>query len=315
MAGRCLIRLTLLAATFCAQAAAARVLHVGPGQALPRPSDAARIARDGDTVAIEPGSYADCAVWRASRLRIVALASPVTMSGRTCAGKGIFVVLGSDVTVRGITFAHASAPGHNGAGIKMEGDDLTVIGSRFLHDENGILAGGGARSVVLIRDSVFIGNGACIAACAHAVYAGAPIRLLRVEGCRFAETRVGHHVKSRARSTVIRDTRIEDGPRGTASYLIDVPDGGNVLVERTVLEKGRLSDNPGTAITIGEESGRNPTRSLVVRDSVFRNDTGKLAVFVRNRTRVPARLRDNVLSGPVLPVTGPMAEAGPAGGG
>ena len=99
----------------------------------------------------------------------------VVIAGKTCAGKGIFITQGADITIRGITFADASVIWHNGAGIRAAGDNLTVEHSRFLDNENGILAGGSPNSVLRITDSEFIGNGACIAACAHGVYAGAPI--------------------------------------------------------------------------------------------------------------------------------------------
>ena len=72
--------------------------------------------------------------------------------------------------------------------------------SRFLNNENGILAGGGPDSVLRITDSEFIGNGTCIAACAHGVYAGAAIFLLDIQHCVFRDTKVAHHIKSRART-------------------------------------------------------------------------------------------------------------------
>lgn len=43
---------------------AGRILHVGPSRKLKRPSDAAAIVRRGDTVRIDAGTYADCAIWR-----------------------------------------------------------------------------------------------------------------------------------------------------------------------------------------------------------------------------------------------------------
>ena len=211
------------------------------------------------------------------------------IAGKTCAGKGIFITLGADITISGITFADASVIWHNGAGIRAAGDNLTVEHSRFLHNENGILAGGGPDSVLRITDSEFIGNGACIALCAHGVYAGAPIALLDIEHSVFRDTKVGHHIKSRARNTIVRDSRIEDGPDGTASYLIDIPNGGNVLIQGNTMEKGAHSENPATAIAIGEEGVKNPTTALIVRDNVFHGDGPVRTAFVRNTTVHPGR--------------------------
>jgi len=286
--------------------AQARELLVGPTRVLKVPAQAATVAADGDVIRIDPGTYADCAIWTASRLSIEAAGPGVLIAGKTCAGKGIFVTLGADITVRGITFADATVVWRNGAGIRAFGDNRTVERSRFLNNENGILAGRSANSVLRITDSRFVGNGACIEACAHGVYAGAPIHLLDIEHCVFLDTRTAHHIKSPARNTVIRDSRIEDGPDGTASYLIDVPNGGNVLIQGNTMEKGAGSENRATAISIGEENGRNPTDTLIVRDNVFRSDLPTRTAFVRNSTDRPVVLEDNTITGDVEPVLQPI---------
>ena len=168
------------------RAVAARELAVGPSRVLKVPSQAATVAANGDVIRIDPGTYADCAIWNASGLVIEATGPNVLIAGKTCAGKAIFITQGNNITIRGITFADARVIWHNGAGIRAAGDNLTVEQSRFLHNENGILAGGGPNSVLRISDSAFIGNGACIEACAHGVYAGEPIALLQIERCRCA---------------------------------------------------------------------------------------------------------------------------------
>jgi hypothetical protein len=287
------------AAMLCAFPAAGRELAVGPARVLKVPSQAATIAANGDVVRIDPGTYADCAIWAASGLVIEAAGPGVVIAGKTCAGKGIFITAGANITVRGITFADASVVWHNGAGIRAAGDNLTVEHSRFLRNENGILAGGSPDSVLRITDSDFIGNGTCIEACAHGVYAGAPIRLLEIERCVFRDTKIAHHVKSHAYNTIVRDSRIEDGPTGTASYLIDVPNGGNVLVQDNTMEKGAHSENPGVAISIGEEGMKNPTAVLIVRDNVFHSDVPARTAFVRDSTPARVELDSNTISGDV----------------
>lgn len=285
------------AAMLCALPASARDLAVGVTRVLKVPSQAATVAGDGDVVRIDPGLYADCATWRASRLLIEATGPGVVLAGRTCSGKAIFITEGSDITIRGITFANASVVWHNGAGIRAAGSNLTVEDSRFLNNENGILAGGGPNSVVRISGSTFAGNGACIDACAHAVYAGAPIYLLDIERSVFIDTKIAHHIKSRARNTIVRDNRIEDGLTGTSSYLIDVPNGGNVLIQGNTMEKGARSSNPGVAISIGVEGVKNPTDVLIVRDNDFHSEVAGRTVFVRNSTSAPVDLASNRVSG------------------
>ena len=288
-------------------AAGGRTLEVGPDHALKLPSQAAQVAHDGDTVLIDPGDYDDCAVWRASRLTIAARAPDVVFAGKTCQGKAIFVISGHDVSVRGITFSHAAVPDHNGAGIRAEGSNLTVEGSRFLDNEEGILAGSIASSTsstIRVTGSEFRGNGSCEAACAHGIYVNA-IALLDVEDSRFTDTHEAHDIKSRALRTVLRGNDISDGPTGHASYLVDVPNGGDLLMEHNTLSKGPRTDNNSTAVSIGAEGVRNPTNSLVIRDNSFTNLLPKETAFITNRTRTDAMLTGNQLVGHVVPLVGP----------
>jgi hypothetical protein len=197
--------------------AEARVLEVGPGRPFGLPSATAAAAQPGDVIRIAPGTYEDCAVWRADGIVIEGEDfERVVIGNRICNGKGAFVITGNDVTVRGVTLAGARSADGNGAGIRAEGVNLTVERVRFLSNENGILHAGVRRGALIVRDSVFIGNGSCKQDCAHGIYAG-PLELLRVERSRFLATQEGHHVKSRAYRTEVVDCDIEDGPEGTAS--------------------------------------------------------------------------------------------------
>ena len=143
------------------------------------------------------------------------------LSGKTCGGKAIFVVAGTDVTVRGITFMHAVVPDHNGAGIRLHDGNLLV-------DMTGSSTTKKASSAARPRaprcessDSEFSGNGNCKAQCAHGIYVG-QITLLDIEDSRFTDTHEGHDIKSRALRTVLRGNDISDGPTGHASYLVDI---------------------------------------------------------------------------------------------
>jgi hypothetical protein len=293
----------LAVAAFC-QPALARTLLVGTLRDLATPSAAAGVAADGDTILIDPGSYADCAVWRASHLTIAAAGPGVILRDRVCQYKGIFVTPGNDLTIRGITFIGARAPEHNGAGIRAEGHDLTIIDSHFIDNENGILAAPVADSTIRVLDSEFRDNGVCARECAHGVYIG-HIALLDIERSRFIDQHIGHHIKSRALQTTLIDDTIIDGPDGTSSYLVDVPNGGDLMMRGCVLEKGPKSDNPLVALVIGEEGVTNPTRRIAVLDNQFRNDMGQPTIFLRNATQVPAELAGNRISGRVVMLEGP----------
>ena len=295
--------------------AAARTWEVGPGRALTSPRQAAALAMDGDVVVFDPGVYRDCAIWQASGLTIEArrpsasvnqtVMTQTVITGPTCGDRGLFVFTGDNITVWGMTFVHARDSWHTGAGILMEGANLIVRDSQFLDSENGILAGGPPNSVVLIEHDLFRGNGSCQGACAHALYIGKRIARAVVAGCWFLETHVGHAIKSRARATVVRDSRIEDGPNGTSSYLIELPDGGDGEIVNNVLQKGVNSQNKEVAISIGTEDQLNPTRELVIRGNRFTSDLPEPVLFVHNFTQTPARLTGNTLIGRVIALDGP----------
>jgi hypothetical protein len=282
----------------------ARTLKVGPGQLAKSPSAAAAIAGDGDTIEIEAGEYADCAIWRANHLTIVGLGAGAVLVNKTCAGKGIFVINGNDVTVRNITFSGAKVSDGNGAGIRAEGRNLLVEHSRFLNNENGILTNPSPLGSVIVRDSEFVGNGTCAPTCAHGIYAS-EIALLRVEHCRFFETNEGHHIKSRALNTEVVDNDIEDGPKGTSSFLVELPNGGSLIMKNNTLEKGPLSENHSAAVSIGQEGNLHPTSQLVFEGNTFTNDMTVKTLFVKNLVPTGAVLEKNTYKGNfVVPLQG-----------
>jgi hypothetical protein len=310
-AGRLLVLLSVLAlcctalspcrAQPAAKQAGGQILSVGEGRTYALPSDAARDAGPGDTVRIFPGTYADCAIWGANGLVIEGAGPEVIFAGKTCADKGIFVTTGNDITVRNITFTAARAAGHNGAGIRAEGANLTVEDSRFIDNENGILTAANPSSTIEIKNSTFRGNGNCIAACAHGIYAG-HIALLRVENSTFEEQHVGHHIKSRAARTEVINNSVQDGAEGSSSYLVDLPNGGSAVISGNVFEKGPHSSNKQVAIAIGAEKETNPAGDLIVEDNSFSNDTGVATTFVKDYTGRPVTLLRNRLSGSVTPL-------------
>jgi hypothetical protein len=295
--------LVLIAIVCPADPGVARQLQVGPHHQLTLPSAAAAIARDGDAVDIEPGRYVDCAVWSVNHLTLTGRGGEVLIEGEACEGKALFITKGEDIVIRNITFTGARVPDGNGAGIRAEGRNLTVENSRFINNEDGILATASPDSVITIVNSAFIGNGMSDKSVAHGIYIG-HIALLRVVGSTFVGTKVGHHVKSRALRTELSDNTIEDTTEGTASYLVDVPNGGSLVMRRNFLQKGPKTDNPLAAIVIGAEGVTQPTLEIVVAGNWFTNDQRREAAFVRNLSATPAVLMENAFNGLVKPLAG-----------
>jgi Right handed beta helix region len=291
-------------AASCCSGVSAEVLLVGPQRSLHAPSDAAAVARDGDIVRIDPGEYVDCAIWRAKQLVLEAPAGEAHMRDSTCAGKAIWVISGADVTVENIAFSGAGVPDQNGAGIRAEGRNLTVRHARFFDNENGILAAPVAGSTILVEGSTFERNGTCAANCAHGIYVNAIARL-KIVGSTFREQRAGHHIKSAASALEVSGSTIEDGPHGTASYLIDVTSGGEVVIADNKMQKGPNSANWGTAIHIAGKGATPSPAAYRISQNRFRSDNPHEVAFVRNETVAPAVLERNQLEGAVVALVGP----------
>ena len=295
--------LTVLSIVAGVAPAVARTLQVGPDHALQRPSEAARVARDGDTVEIEPGLYNDCAIWTANRLLIVGKGEGPVITGPSCQGKGLFVVSGSDMTIHNVTLRGARVRDGNGAGLRFEGRNLTIRRSRFADNENGVLTSRSPDSHVVVLDSEFIANGSCRRACAHGIYVGIAASL-RVERSRFADTRVAHHIKSRARQTVLIGNDIRDGA-GDSSYLVDIPNGGTLVMIDNTLEKGPRTSNPLAAIVVGAEGVRHPIGEFRLTGNRFSNRLPHPTIFLLNMTETPALLEGNDVSQRTKQLVGP----------
>jgi hypothetical protein len=300
---RSIIRLTLMA-LMLATGAHARTLEVGENKEFKLPSAAAAAAQDGDRVEIRAGEYFDCAVLSANKLVVEGIGDPdkVVVTDKTCQGKALFVTVGEGITIRNLTLTRARVPDGNGAGIRGEGKNLVVDRVHFVNNQNGILSGTVGGSMI-VRNSVFDRNGACDGACAHGLYVG-NLDLLQVEQTSFIGTKRGHHIKSRALRTEVTGCTIQDGPDGTASYEIEIPNGGSAVVRGNTIEKGPKAENHAGVIVIGVEGVTHPTREIIVENNTFQNDGPWQTIFVNNQTATEAQLRGNQLSGPVNPLRG-----------
>lgn len=299
----------LLAMSLCAlplgsAPALARTLEVGEAREFKQPSDAIRAAREGDRVVIDPGEYFDCAVVTANKVTIEG-AKPdgsAVLTDKACQGKALLVTAGQDITVRNLTLQRARVPDMNGAGIRAEGTNLTIERVKFVNNQNGILAAANPQSTITIRDSEFLRNGYC-SPCAHGIYVNA-LKLLRIERSRFADTRQAHHIKSRAARTEIIGCETRDGDSGTASYHIELPNGGSLVVRDTTMQKGPKSENRTSAIMIGAEGVNQPTREITIENNTMINTGDYQTFMVVNLTATEAMLKGNRLTGAVQPLKG-----------
>jgi hypothetical protein len=212
------------------------------------------------------------------------------------------VTNGNDITVRNLSLMRVRVPDMNGAGIRAEGTNLTVESVRFNNNQNGILAAANQESTIIVRDSEFVRHGYC-SPCAHGIYVNA-LKLLRIERSKFSDTRQAHHIKSRALRTEVLNSETRDGDTGTASYHIEAPNGGTLIVRDTIMQKGPKAENRSAFIVIGAEGVNQPTRELLFENNQAIN-TGSYDTFmVVNLTATEAILRNNRLIGRIKPLKG-----------
>lgn len=274
----------LLASFSLFQPAHARTIQVGPDHLYSLPSQAAKIAHDGDIVEIVAGDYsADVTLWRANNLTIRGVGGMAHMKshGKTFKSKAIWVIKGNDTTVENIGFHDAKVSSKNGAGIRLEGRNLTVRHSLFRNNENGILTGKDPESEVLVEHSEFDQNGH-VNGQSHNIYIGA-IRKFTLRDSISRRARVGHQVKSRAAENIITNNKLADEVTGTSSYLIDLPSGGIAHIADNTLQQGALTEN-STMVSFGAEKRLlHAQNSLRLDNNVFINDrqSGCRLLFVK----------------------------------
>ncbi len=256
------------------------VLTVGVGKQFATISDAIAAAHDNDVIAVDAGTYVDTSnnshgnVITAANVTIEGVGGMVhfEMGPQGLAnGKGLLDVE-NGLTLKNFELSGATDPDSNGAGIRVDGGNLTVINS-YIHDnQDGILdtAPSGSNTTVTIDHSEFANNGAGDGQ-SHNIYIN-DVNSLTVTNSVFTGASVGHEIKSRAANTTITNNVIADGPTGTASYSIDIPDGGVANVSGNVIEKGPNASNNGIIHYGGEGLVSHPNSSLTVSSNTVIND-------------------------------------------
>jgi hypothetical protein len=266
-----------------------RVLTVGPGQEFATLSAALAASHDGDTIRVQAGTYLNDFASIDAKVRVVGVGG---MAHLVCTkpipnDKGIFIV-NTDCILQNLEFSGAKGPSGNDAGIRWQGGNLTLENCYFHNNQDGLLGQGGT---LTIRNCEFAHNGAGDGF-THNLYVGNANNLV-VQHSYFYAAVVGHNIKSRARHTTITDSVIADGPDGTTSFSIDLPNGGLARIQNNLIEKGPKSE-AGIIIAFGEEGHLKSPSSLTVQDNVVLNDqTAHPPTAVHNASPVPAQILGN----------------------
>ena len=215
------------------------------------------------TITVAPGVYRQCAVQERGRVTYRA-AQPGTaiFEREACESKAGLVLRGDGSIVDGLVFRHYAVPDGNGAGIRTETGDLTVVNSTFLDSEEGIIGGTRDRQTITIDRSTFSGLGQCPPdlQCAHSIYLTSGT--VTVTRSRFERGRGGHYVKIRAPRVEITDNSFDDTAGTATNYMIDLPEGATGEIARNVFVQGAGKENGSTMIAVRAEERSYPSAGL-----------------------------------------------------
>ncbi|MEW9854605.1 right-handed parallel beta-helix repeat-containing protein [Novosphingobium sp. M1R2S20] len=217
------------------------------------------------TILIAPGRYADCAVQTAGRVAFVAREpGTVTFDGGICEGKATLVLRGRAAHVEGLRFTRQNVPDGNGAGIRLERSNLSVVRSHFVDAQSGILSGDDPAATITIDRSTFSGlgkhpNGHG----AHGIYIG-QYGALKITASRFERGTGGHYVKSRAPRIEVLDSSFDDSHGRETNYLIDLPNGATGRIAGNSFVNGLGKENHTAMITIAPEGRINSSQGLII---------------------------------------------------
>lgn len=266
---------------FVSQTGFAATLSVGPGKTYSKPCAAIAAAQPGDVIEVDAsGNYdGDTCAWSTDDLTVRGVngRAKIDLTGVTpVQQKGIFTIAAPNATIENFELSGAAISanaGNNGAGIRHQGTNLTVRNCYFHDDQDGILGGPptDGTGTVLIEYSEFANNGAGDGY-SHNMYlnhyASFTLRYSYSHGAK-----VGHLVKTRAYVNFILYDRITDETGTTASYEIDIPNGGTSYVIGNLIEQSATTQNP-TIVTTGEEGTSNPAQAFYFVNNTVVNDLG-----------------------------------------
>ena len=251
--------------------------------------------RDGETVTLRAGVYRSAAVLRAHGVTIKGEPG-AHIRDRGIEGKAALIIRGNDTTITGLECSHIQLQS-NGACIRQEGRNLTLRNMFIHHTEMGILTGDNVGSVV-IEDSRFEDSVGSRSFLGHSIYIGATEELIvrRTQVLRSGGR--GHGIKSRARNTLIEDSVVAS-LEATQSRLIDISEGGNIIVRRNLLQQGPNADNDdliGIALERLPEGVRHST--LIEKNTAVCDRS--MCLLVRHKSPADVAVRGNRMVGHIV---------------
>lgn len=269
-------------------------LCVGSDQPYPTLTSALAAAHEGDVIEIFAGTYRETAI---IGVRDVTLRGVGGRPHFDCAGmslsddKACLLLAAGGITLENLEISGAEISedlGANGACVRNEPDVSYTLKGIVCHgSQEGVLSSGGD---ILIEDSEFYDNGWTEQT--HNIYLVGNCTVT-VRRSIFRDARVGHEFKSRCAKTDISDSTFGST---TGSRNLDVPDGGETSVYRSILTKTRGAANP-EIIGFAPESCTHPGDMLLKDVRIENSEPAARIVNFNKCAGHPIILEDVIFNG------------------
>ena len=167
----------------------------------------------------------------------------------------------------------------------------------------------------MLTNNVFMNNGnGYTSSLTHGVYISSGNNSLTAIGNEFCGTIVGHNIKSRAAVTIIENNTLYAGAAdpnqpgcnvGSASFALDIPNGGVAVVSGNTMIQGTATQN-GNIVDYGAEGLTYPTNSFVFMNNQMQN-TLPNAIGINDPNGIPVVGNGNVFASSIATLVNPAS--------
>jgi VanZ family protein len=233
---------------------------------MPNLTDAIEQAKDNSIVTIEAGLYNEAATLSANNVQILAQPGAV-IYGKAKDAKAAIVVTGNNAYIKGLECHSVAVADNNGSCVRAEGIGITLDGVYFHHAQGGLLGSYKGGDIYIFNSKFsYLGNGSFF----HGVYTFEKTRLF-IENSEFLNNQNGgHEIKSRSSHTEIRNSIVAN-TQTRDSRLVDVPNGGVLILTDNIFVEGPYSEN-NDLFSWGVEGVKHEVAEVTIKDNLIIND-------------------------------------------
>jgi hypothetical protein len=252
-------------------------------------TDAIKQIKDNSHLKIPAGVYQEPLFIRHHNVTIEGVGHVVFEKAAT-QGKGYILATGNDLTVRNIECRFIKVDSKNGACVRLEGRGLVLDHVYFHSSETALLETSKEHGYIEIRNSRF--ENLAAKARAHSIYLNKAS--LHLSNSVILGNRHQHSLKSRGPKTVIESSILAE-LSASASRLIDISNGGELQISRSLLQKGPQSVN-NQLIGFGLEGVQHSSNQVTIRDSLLLLDRARGTYIVHAGDNVVnTQIENNVI--------------------